>query len=830
MHIAWRNFLFATLMPLSALPSFAATPLPAEQKRAEQWAAAKFAAAMQPEQAASYLLPEGEGTQLNGHLESPLRIGSVDYSSGVYMGKASTIRIHLTSPATSISATVGLDGRSFGCGYTNQEQQFSVQVGGKTVSQSPVIRVGEPGIALKADLNGAMDFSILDRAYTEEDQWCQEGVWADASVLLADGSTVALGNLPLKSPADAHDIAPPFSFLYGGTASPELLNHWRVERGSHPIDAHRTEYDVTYTDPKTGLIVSMIGKSYTNYPVVEWTLYFENRGETDSPILEKVSAIDTGFESSIDSEFTLHHFRGSPASQTDFEPFETALSKGHTAHLATSGGRPTDQAMCYFNLADNGRGVIVGLGWPGQWDADFVRGDSREVRIRAGQELTRFKLLPHERVRTPLVALLFWNGDWLRGQNLWRSWMLADNVPPFSDGLIQPHLAVGSAPWFGEMVRATEENQKRFLDLYREIGIKPDFWWMDAGWYINDGHWSNTGTWAVDPKRFPHGLRPVSDYAHQMGIQTIVWFELERVTKGSSLWTQHPDWLLRDPEQEKHGQRLLNLGNPDARKWVIDFLDKFITEQGIDVYRIDFNIAPLPFWRNNDSPDRQGITEIRYVTGFLDYLDQLRKLHPPLAIDTCASGGRRDDLETLRRAVPMHRSDYGGEPVGSQNIGAGLAFWVPYYGAPNVPRDSYVFRSSWSPQINVGWDVRRPDLDYAWMRQTIQQWRKIAPDFLGDYYPLLPYDPTEHAWMAWQFNRPDLNQGVIQVFRRATSRMTSARLKLHDLDLTSRYALTDFDSGETEMHSASELETEGVNLSLPLAESSRIIVYTKKTD
>jgi hypothetical protein len=84
--------------------------------------------------------------------------------------------------------------------------------------------------------------------------------------------------------------------------------------------------------------------------------------------------------------------------------------------------------------------------------------------------------------------------------------------------------------------------------------------------------------------------------------------------------------------------------------------------------------------------------------------------------------------------------------------------------------------------------------------------------------------------MAWQFNRPDLNQGVIQVFRRAASRMTSARLKLHDLDLTSRYALTDFDSGETEMHSASELETEGVNLSLPLAESSRIIVYTKKTD
>src|SRR5581483_1672814 len=184
----------------------------------------------------------------------------------------------------------------------------------------------------------------------------------------------------------------------------------------------------------------------------------------------------------------------------------------------------------------------------------------------------------------------------------------ADNLPRFSNGQIQPHMAASSAPWFGEMVHATEDNQKLFLDRYRQIAIKPDFWWMDAGWYINNGTWANTGTWTIDPKRFPHGLRPVTDYAHSMGIQSIVWFELERVTRGSELWNDHPDWLLKAASQEKHGQRLLNLGNPDAEKWVIDFLDRFITEQGIDVYRIDFNIAPLDFWRENDAPDRQGIT------------------------------------------------------------------------------------------------------------------------------------------------------------------------------------------------------------------------------
>ena len=62
-------------------------------------------------------------------------------------------------------------------------------------------------------------------------------------------------------------------------------------------------------------------------------------------------------------------------------------------------------------------------------------------------------------------------------------------------------------------------------------------------------------------------------------------------------------------------------------------------------------MEPLGFWRGNDPPDRQGITEIRHVEGLLAYWDELRRRHPEMPIDTCASGGRRNDLETLRRAV-----------------------------------------------------------------------------------------------------------------------------------------------------------------------------------
>jgi hypothetical protein len=58
------------------------------------------------------------------------------------------------------------------------------------------------------------------------------------------------------------------------------------------------------------------------------------------------------------------------------------------------------------------------------------------------------------------------------------------------------------------------------------------------------------------------------------------------------------------------------------------------------------------------SLDRQGMTDNLHVQGYLAYWDALRRRRPNLVIDSCASGGRRNDLETMRRAVPLHPTDY----------------------------------------------------------------------------------------------------------------------------------------------------------------------------
>jgi len=125
-----------------------------------------------------------------------------------------------------------------------------------------------------------------------------------------------------------------------------------------------------------------------------------------------------------------------------------------------------------------------------------------------------------------------------------------------------------------------------------------------------------------------------------------------------------------------------------------------------------------------------------------------------MLIDSCASGGRRNDLETLRRAVPLLRSDYILEPVGNQCHTYALSFWVPFYGTGSGAIDPYMLRSVMCPSFIACFDMRKKDANWDLARKLIGEWRKIAPMMLGDYYPLTPYSLANDAWIGWQFDRP----------------------------------------------------------------------------
>ncbi|MBL9128640.1 MAG: alpha-galactosidase, partial [Verrucomicrobiales bacterium] len=573
----------------------------------------------------------------------------------------------------------------------------------------------------------------------------------------------------------------------------------------------------------TGLEVRYVAVEYSDFPVVEWTVYFKNNGGADTPILEDILALDATFGRGGEAG-VLHHNVGSPCAPNDFQPLETPLAPGVSKRIAAAGGRPSNSDWPYFNLAWSGAGVVLAVGWPGQWAADFEGKPAGEVRMRAGQEKTRLRLRPGEEIRTPLVVVQFYDGDWIAGQNLWRRWMVAHNLPRPGGRPMPVQMAACSSHQFGEMIQADSASQKLFVDRYLEEKLPLDYWWMDAGWYPCDGKWPKTGTWEVDTKRFPGGLRPISDHARARGVKTIVWFEPERVHSGTWLSEKHPEWILGG----KSGG-LLNLGNPEARRWVTDHVDRLIGEQGIDLYRQDFNMDPLDHWRKNDAEDRQGITENHHVTGYLAYWDELRRRHPDMPIDSCASGGRRNDLETMRRAVPLLRSDYIMEPVGNQGHTYGLSFWLPFQGTGTGSKEisPYLLRSALVTHFTACFDVRRKDLDYDGIRRVLDQWKRYAPFYFGDYYPLTAYSLDETAWMAWQFDLPEKGEGMVQAFRRAASGSEASRYTLRGLEPGAEYLFTNLDSGEARRSVGREILERGLSVTIAERPGSAVIVYRR---
>lgn len=826
----------------AVVPAWGVTPTADELATSRQWAQVVFGGVRDFE-------PLGPGLEIianhcpvlkNARFGKPLHLGDAEYTRGLFCHAQSKIVVHLPGPGKKFEAIVGLDNNEQTSGGRGSIA-FSVSVNGEVKFTSSVMHGGEPGVPVSVDLGGTEEFT-LEISDSGDGISCDQGDWADAKVTLENGEEVWLADLPMpQSPVILDPEKLPFSFVFDGKPSSELLKLWKTERTSKELDEARTQHTLTFTEPATGLVLRCEAIEYHDFPTVEWTLYFKNAGTADSPIIENIQALDLNMERGDTGEFLLHHNVGSPANGRDYGPLETRLDANSTKRISAAGGRPTNSDMSYFNIESTVRdGLIAVVGWPGQWAADFVRDGAKGLHIVAGQEMTHFKLLPGEEVRSPLIVLQFWNGEWIRSQNVWRRWMMAHSMPK-PGGQLPPPMTLGcSSRAYEEMIKADTEKQIMFIDRYIEEGLKIDYWWMDAGWYIQQTGWPQVGTWEVDPKRFPDGFKPISKHAHEKGIKILVWFEPERVAAGTWLTENHPEWILGGA---KGG--LLNLGNDEAREWLTNHVDKLLTEQGIDLYRQDFNMDPLQFWRDNDAAvapagDRQGITEIRHVTGYLAYWDELRRRHPDMLIDSCASGGRRNDLETMRRAVPLWRSDYAFEPIGHQGMTYGISLWLPfhgtgtvacvdapYYGGGLTPVQPYAFWSNVAPSTNCGFDMRVKEIDYSALRKLFNAYRAICSNYYGDYYPLTSYSMEKDAWVGWQFDRPEVGEGMIQIFRRAESIFTAAALPLKGLDAGAQYQITNVMTNETQTMSGKDLIETGLPVVMHERPEALVLAYKR---
>ena len=641
-----------------------------------------------------------------------------------------------------------------------------------------------------------------------------------------------------------------FSFTYDKHLSSEILRTWRVDRTTRDIASGSREHTLTYTDPATGLVVRCVAIEYVDFPAVEWVLYFKNTGTANTPIIEDIRALDTALALPREKAARVHYANGSDCRLDDFAPMVTSLGPNdqdpqgawlgekNPLRLESKGGRSSCGRLPFFNLDMDSHGIMGAIGWTGDWAANFYRTNT-EIRLLGGMKRTFLKLLPGEEIRSPRIMLLFWEGDRMRGHNLLRQFILAHHSPQIDGHRAQPPVSL--ATWGGNYVDKHIEHAQWLKDNK----IPLDYLWVDAGWFGNDEprkgatvfntRWGEyVGDWYANPGYFPNGLNPLGAALKNMGLVFLLWLEPERVFKGTTWTREHPEFL----QGPKGDNFLLNLGNPDARKMLADHLCTLITEGGIGCYRQDFNMEPRPFWDAEDEPDRVGMSEIRHITGLYALWDELLARCPGLLIDNCSSGGRRIDLETISRSMPLWRSDvqcwpnFGATAMQGQTYGLGM--WVPLSTGCCDREDAYVFRSAMGPgMVLIMYEFEKDTKNHfseSWLRKMLGQLNRVRPYFLGDFYPLLSFSLTDDVWSAWQYDRPDLGEGMVLALRRPQSPFSKMTPVLHNLEPDAKYAVKNMDTGKTQTYFGRDLCKTGLSIQIDQQPGSRLFTYKKHTN
>lgn len=207
----------------------------------------------------------------------------------------------------------------------------------------------------------------------------------------------------------------------------------------------------------------------------------------------------------------------------------------------------------------------------------------------------------------------------------------------------------------------SEEKELPMIDAAADMGC--EYYVIDAGWFYDglggdDDWWTSLGEYSVSKRRFPNGLKYISDYIRKKGMKPGIWLELESMGCDSEAADRFPDEFFFQHGGKRvmqHNRYQLDFRNPKVRKRADEIVDTVVKEHGFDYIKLDYNInSGLGTDYNCES---LGLGLLEYSRAFLDWLKSTLDRYPQLVIENCASGGQRMDYASLSQLSLQSTSD-----------------------------------------------------------------------------------------------------------------------------------------------------------------------------
>jgi alpha-galactosidase len=506
------------------------------------------------------------------------------------------------------------------------------------------------------------------------------------------------------------------------------------------------------------------------------------------------------------SDYVLHSLSGRWAAEWQLDQRPVVPSQ---TILESRRGSTAQQNNPWFALTPAGTTENAGpvwfgaLAWSGSWRITVEPDLRRRVRVTGGYNPFDFsyRLAPGESLDTPVFFAGYTTGGLGEVSRLLHRFELTHVLPQSPHPRARPVLYNS---WEATEFNVNEAGQVKLAEMAARIGVERFV--MDDGWFgaRNDDH-AGLGDWVVNPRKFPHGLQPLIERVHGLGMDFGLWVEPEMVNPDSDLYRQHPDWVLNftgRPRTEGRNQLVLNLARRDVRDHLFRVLDDLLTHNDIAFLKWDYNRNwSEPGWPEQKPEDQQKVY-VKYVQNLYWILQHLREKHPQLEIESCSGGGGRVDLGIMRLTDEVWPSD-NTDPFDRLSIQDGFTYayapgvmmaWVtdsPSWANQRSTSLEYRFLSSMQGSLGIGADLNHwNDQDFATAKRLVADYKNIRMTVQqGRLYRLIsPRNGSSYS--VTESVSSDTSQAVLFAFLHSSSLLYPyPRIQLQGLDPQARYRL-----------------------------------------
>ena len=119
--------------------------------------------------------------------------------------------------------------------------------------------------------------------------------------------------------------------------------------------------------------------------------------------------------------------------------------------------------------------------------------------------------------------------------------------------------------------------------------------------FLIDGGWTKNGDWVgVDSKKFPQGIKYISNRIKDLGFKPGIWVAPFWAEPSSKLFCKHPNWISKGKLFYSDGFKgfpfdrlvirryILDVRKPEVVKYIFECLDYLLLECGFELLKLDY--------------------------------------------------------------------------------------------------------------------------------------------------------------------------------------------------------------------------------------------------